>query len=423
MDSPNTRGYRISVVAILTLGMFINAIDRLSLSIAVPTMIKEFGIDTATMGVALSAFFWAYAIGNAPGGNLADKYGSKTVLGWSAFVWSAFSAFTGFAQNVYHVIFARFGVGIGEAGSMPTSMKVIAGNFPSHERATAVAVSTMGIRIGNAVAPILMAYLIVHWGWRAAFIITGLGSMLWVVLWYFHFTDLSEIKAKKAGPKEKITIPWKVILTNRALLGLTAVKFTQDFLQWLFLTWVPGYLVLGRGFSVIAMGFYISLSYAVAAVAQPFVGYISDWLIVKGWSVNRARKTVQVTLQILSSTIIITGFTDSVPIAMFFMVLAISAESICAGQMWTIITEVVPPRLVGSIGGLINGIGAIAGILSPIVTGVVVKVTGSFALALLMGGSSILLAAVVLVFVVPELKILQSLDSKIPQLADDQLKA
>ena len=317
MDTRNTAAYRIGVVALLTFGTFINAVDRASLSVAVPSIIKEFGIDTVTMGIALSAFFWAYALGNAPAGNLSDRFGTKKILGWSAVVWSIFSALTGLAQNVYHIMMARFGVGIGEASSLPTNTKIIAANFPSHERGTAVAVSLTGIRVGNAITPILMAFLIATWGWRAAFVITGLGSLLWCVFWYFGFKDLSDMRAKEAGKKEKVKIPWKFILTNRSLLGLTVVKFTQDFLQWLFLTWVPGYLVIGRGFSIITMGFYMSLAYATAAIAQPAVGWISDVLIKKGWSVNRARKTVQVTLQILSATIIITGYTDLGGVAMF----------------------------------------------------------------------------------------------------------
>jgi len=399
------------VVMLLTTGTFINAVDRASLSIAVPAIIQEFGIDTATMGIALSAFFWAYAMGNAPGGNLADRFGTKTVLGWSAAFWSICSALTGFAHNVPQIMMARFGVGLGEASSLPTNTKIIAANFPNHERGTAVAVSLTGIRVGNAVTPMLMAFLIANWGWRGSFFITGLGSLLWCIVWYFGFRDLSDTQAKESGNKEKIKIPWKIILTSRPLLGLTIVKFTQDFLQWLFLTWVPGYLILGRGFSVITMGFYVSLAYATAAIFQPVVGWISDWLLRRGWSINRARKTVQVTLQVLSATIIFTGYTDNVYIAMFFMVIAISAESICAGHMWTIIAEVVPPKLVGSVGGLINTIGSAAGIMSPIVVGIIVKVTGSFQLALLMGGCSILIAAVVLLFVVPELKLLQ-LDGK-----------
>ena len=417
MDSRNTKKYRIGVVALLTVGTFVNAIDRASLSVAVPSIITEFGIDTVTMGLALSAFFWAYALGNGPAGYLADRFGSKKVLGFSAAFWSICSALTGFANNVTHIILARLGVGFGEAASLPTNTKIIASNFPSHERGTAVAVSLTGIRVGNALTPMLMAFLIATWGWREAFYITGVGSLLWVGAWYFWFRDLSDVKAREAGKKEKIKVPWRIILTNRTLLGLTVVKFTQDFLQWLFLTWVPGYLIMGRGMSVIEMGFYVSIAYAAAAICQPIVGWTSDKLIKCGWNVSRARKTIQVTLQILSATIIITGYSDIIGVAMFFMVLAISAESICAGHMWTIISEVVPPKLVGTVGGMINTIGSAAGILSPIVTGIIVKVTGSFKLAFLMGGGLILMAAVVLLFVVPELKIVEALKSKDEQLA------
>jgi ACS family D-galactonate transporter-like MFS transporter len=133
------------------------------------------------------------------------------------------------------------------------------------------------------------------------------------------------------------------------------------------------------------------------------VGLLSDALIRRGWSVNRARKTVQVGLQLLSSTIIVTGFARDPAIAMAFMVLAVTAESTCAGHIWTIIADVIPSRYLGSVGGLINAVGAIAGIISPILTGRIADVTGSFALALAIGGGMILLAAAFLLFVVPSL--------------------
>jgi ACS family glucarate transporter-like MFS transporter len=415
MDSRNTKAYRLGVVALLTAGTFINAVDRASLSIAVPFIITDFGINTATMGVALSAFFWAYVPGNVVSGNLADRFGSKKVLGWSAAIWSIFSAVTGLAQNVFHIVLARMGVGAGEAAALPTNTKIIASNFPSTERGTAIMVALAGIRVGNAATPILMAFLIANWGWRTAFVVTGLGSLLWCIIWYFGFKDLSDVKAKEDGTKEKVSIPWKIIFTNRALIGLTLVKFTQDYLQYLFFTWVPAYLVMGRGFSVVTMGFYMALAYATAAIAQPLVGWFSDWLIKKGWSINRARKSVQVGLQLLSATIIITGYSDDVGIAMFFLVLAIGAESTCAGHTWALIAEVVPPKLVGTVGGVINALGSSGGALSPIVTGLIVAATGSFTLALTFGGCSILVASLILLFMVPELKPLAELESRVAQ--------
>jgi len=132
----------------------------------------------------------------------------------------------------------------------------------------------------------------------------------------------------------------------------------------------------------------------------------SDWLIRRGWSINRARKTIQVVLQILSSTVIVVGFVDDPMIAVFFLTLSIAAESHAAGHIWVIISEVIPPKLIGSVGGLINAFGSAAGILSPILTGLVVKLTGSFRLALTLGGCSILVASVFTIWVVPRLTVL-----------------
>jgi ACS family glucarate transporter-like MFS transporter len=423
MDPENTRTYRAGVVALLTAGTFINSVDRASLSVAVPFIIEEFKVDTATMGIALSAFFWTYVLGNLPAGYLADRFGPKAVLGWSAAVWSLFSALTGLAHNVVQVVLARLGVGLGEAGAFPCNSKIVASNFPSSERGTAIGIYSAGVRLGMAATPLLMAYLIHQWGWRSAFLITGIGSMSWCAFWYFGFKDLSRTKPSDGARRPVTKIPWKNVLTDRAILGIIMVKCTQDFLQWMFLTWVPAYLVLERGFSIIKMGIYGSLPWIAGFLAQPIIGYFSDWLIKQGWTVNRARKTVQVGLQILSSTIIIVGFVDDVMVAMFFLILSIAAESTAAGHIWVIMAEVIPPKLFGSVSGLVNSAGAIAGIVSPILTGLIVKATGSFQLALAIGGCSILSAAVFILFVVPRLQPLHLGDEPPPAGAVSQTAA
>jgi MFS family permease len=386
MNSQNTKAYRIGVIVLLTAGTFINALDRASLSVAAPFIIKEFHIDTATMGIALSAFFWTYVLCNLPAGNLADRYGPKAVLGWSAAIWSIFSAATGLARNIAHIVLFRLGVGLGEAGMFPSTTKIVASNFPSSERGTAIGTYSSGVRLGMAATPVFMAFLIQRWGWRVAFFVTGIGSLLWCVVWYFGFRDLAEPTSANKGPKRTTSVPWGRVFSSRAIVGIIMVKFTQDFLQWMFLSWVPAYLVLERGFSIIQMGIYGSLPWITAFAAQPLIGYFSDWLIRRGWSVNRARKSVQVALQVISATVMIVGFVDDAMVAVFILTASITAESSAAGMIWAIIAEVIPPSLVGSIGGLINSIGAIAGILSPTLTGIIVKVTGNFQLALIVDG-------------------------------------
>ena len=392
---------------VMAFGNFINAFDRASLSIAVPFIITEFNISTVAMGMALSAFFWAYVPFNPVIGNLADRFGIKKVLGWSAFVWSAFSALTGFAQNVYHIIAMRFGVGLGESAVLPCNAKIAASNYPSKERGFTIGFYLAGIRLGNAVTPLVMVFLIKSWGWRGAFIITGLASLLWCVLWYFSYR---EPKAEKTAHVQKVKSPWRLVLRNRMLVCLTAAKFMQDYVMWLFFTWVPGYLVLGRGFDAVTMAFYMSVSYAVAGFAQPLIGLFSDWLIRRGFALN-SRKILLACLQIIASTIIITGYSSNAAVAMFFMVLAISSESVCSAVTFSIISEITPHRVTGSLGGFINSIGAVGGILAPIVTGVIVKMTGSFQLALTLGGLMMLGAAALVLFGMPKLALQTSLDA------------
>jgi MFS family permease len=407
VDQFASKAYRYRLMFVMAMGNFINAFDRASLSIAVPFIMKEFNVDTVAMGMALSAFFWAYVPFNTVVGNLADRFGIKKVLGWSAFLWSAFSALTGLAQNVYHIIAMRFGVGLGESAVLPCNTKIAASNYPSKERGFTIGVYLAGIRLGNAVTPLVMVFLIKSLGWRSAFVITGLASLLWCVMWYFSY---KETKVEKKAQIQKVKVPWRLVLRNRMLLCLTAAKFFQDYVMWLFFTWVPGYLVLGRGFDAITMAFYMSVSYAVAGFAQPIIGFFSDWLIRKGFALN-SRKILLASLQITASTIIITGFSNHVGIAMFFLVLAISSESVCSAVTFSIISEITPHKVTGSLAGVINSIGAVGGILAPIVTGVIVKVTGSFQLALTLGGIMMLIAAALVLFGMPKLALQTSLDT------------
>ncbi|MDR3565504.1 MAG: MFS transporter [Negativicutes bacterium] len=399
----NTKLYRMWIVFLLTCGTFINAVDRASLSVAAPLIIKELHLDPALMGIALSAFFWPYALLNVPAGTLADRFGSKKVLGWSVAVWSIFSAVTGLARDFYHLLFARIGVGAGEAAAFPVIAKVVAGNFPSEERGTAVGVIWAGVRLGMAVTPMMMAFLIQGWGWQNAFLITGIGSLLWCALWYFGFKDKSEPE-RPAGPVAKVAIPWRQLLTNRATVGLIVTKFFQDYLLYMFLTWVPAYLVMERGFSIIKMGIYASLPWMAAFVAQPIIGWLSDRLLKSGMSVTKGRKAVIIGLQVMAASVMGVGFIDDPMLAVCLLTFSIAAESGAGSLIWAIMTELAPPKLAGSLGGIMNTAGALAGILSPAITGFIVKFTGSFQLALLAGGCMLLIAALSVWLIIPELK-------------------
>jgi ACS family glucarate transporter-like MFS transporter len=228
--------------------------------------------------------------------------------------------------------------------------------------------------------------------------------LLWCAFWYFGYKDVSKQNDAPGAPPAEPPIPWRILLAQRGTIGLVLAKFFQDYLLYLFVTWIPTYLVMSRGFSIMKMGIYASLPWIAGFIAQPLVGYLSDALIKNGLSVTQARKRVQVGLQICAAAVMGVGFIDSPMIAIYLLTFAVAAESGAGGLIWAFVTEVSPKNAVGSVGGIMNAGGALAGIIAPIATGFIVKFTGSFRIALAIGGVSLLLAACSVLFVVPELK-------------------
>jgi ACS family glucarate transporter-like MFS transporter len=389
------------VVFLLFTGTFINALDRASLSTAAPNMMAELGMDPGRMGIALSAFFWSYIVMNIPAGGMADQYGAKRVLGWAAGLWSVCSALTGAATQYLHVVLARIGVGAGEAASFPVNARIVTNSFPPEERGTAVGFYTSGLRVGFALTPILMAGLISLWSWRLAFGVTGIASLLWVVLWYFTY---HETKAEQAATRAVPRIPWKELLGNRTVLGLVLCKFFQDYLFYLFVTWLPAYLILDRGFTLMKMGWYASLPWIAGAIAQPLIGGLSDGLIRRGVSITVSRKTTIIAMQFLAASVVVAGYASDAMTAVWLLTLSVACESASTSILWATCTDVAPPAAAGSLAGIMNTAGAVAGVLAPLVTGFFVKITGSFQQALLIGSCMVVLAAFSMWFIVGELK-------------------
>lgn len=383
------------MVFLLSSGTFINAIDRASLSSAAPLLMKEFHLDETRMGITLSAFFWFYMLANIPAGRLADRYGAKATLGWAAAFWSACSALTGLAGNWFHLILARVGVGLGESASFPANAKVVNNNFPAERRGLAVGCYTAGLRLGFAATPILIASLMARHGWRFAFFVTGLGSLGWVAVW-----SLSYREPARPAVSHGRRIPWRELLRNRTVTGLILCKFFQDYLFYLFVTWLPGYLVLSRGFSILKMGWYASLPWIVGCAAQPLAGWFSDGLIRRGASVTVSRKSVVVVMQLLAALVVAAAYAKDPLMAVWLLTISVACESAATSILWTTCADVAPASGAASLAGTMNAAGALAGILAPALTGWLAKLTGSFHLPLLLGGGMVLLAAGAMLFVV-----------------------
>lgn len=388
------------IILLLASGMFINAFDRGALGVAAPVMLKELHMDPGVMGLALSAFYFSYILCMVPVGRFADKYGAKRALGWAAALWSLASAATGFISGLYGLIGARLAVGAGEAAGNPLSAKVINENFQSAQRATATGFCLSGTKLGMAAVPVVMGFLMTTWNWRAAFMITGTASLLWCAAWYFFYKE----DGGQSAHVPKAAIPWRKLLTNRTVFGLMITKFFLDYLWVLFVSWLPAYLVMERGFSIIKMGLYASIPWVLSFVAQPVMGFFSDWLIKRGVSVTKSRKYTLVGSQLVAALVIAVGFVDDPLLAVILLTINIIGESASAGIMWTILAEVAPRGMGGTVSSAINTVSSIAGVLAPTITGFIYKFTGSFQMALFVAGIGILVSICAILFVVPEIK-------------------
>jgi ACS family glucarate transporter-like MFS transporter len=186
-----------------------------------------------------------------------------------------------------------------------------------------------------------------------------------------------------------------------------AVKFCQDYIYIVFVTWVPSYLVMERHFTILKMGIYAAIPWFVGFFSQPAMGHFSDWLIRNGVSTTKARKYCLVGCQLCGALVVAVGFIDDPMMAVFLLTLNIAAESSAAGITWTILAEVSPSNMGGSVPGAINTIGSLSGIFAPTITGFIFKFTGSFRAALAIAGLGQLLSAAILLFIVPQIKPIQ----------------
>jgi ACS family glucarate transporter-like MFS transporter len=194
------------------------------------------------------------------------------------------------------------------------------------------------------------------------------------------------------------------LLQNRTVVGLVLCKFFQDYLFYLFVTWLPGYLVLSRGFSVLKMGWYASLPWIAGCVAQPLAGWISDRLIRRGMSITLSRKSIVILMHFFAASVVVAGYVRDATAAVWLLTLSVACESAATSILWTACTDVSPRAAAGSLAGIMNTAGALAGIVAPMATGFLAKSSGGFQLPLLVGSCMVLLAAASMLFVVGQLR-------------------
>lgn len=408
------------ILFLLFTGTLINAVDRASLSTANTIIAKDLNLDMTTMGLILSAFGWTYLVCNLPAGWLCDRFGTKKVYGIAAIIWSIASVVTGLAKGLWLLLFSRMLVGAGEAANFPAATKVISENFGKSERGMATGIYLSGLRLGYALTPAIMVGLMLSFGtpeypnWPMAFFITGAVGLVWVLMWMLTFREKKTDKANEENTALESKVTTKDLFKFRNTWAIVFIKFFQDYLYYLFLTWLPGYLITARNLELKEVAFYATLPWIAGMVAQPLVGFLSDNLVKRGYDITRVKKTLLVILQIISLAIIGAALTESAETAALLLIITMAAESASAAVLWSIPSDLAPKGTAGTLGGIMNTAGAMAAIVSPIFTGYIAQNYG-FTAALVVGGSMMAAAALSVIFFLTKIRPMSTKQERIKE--------
>jgi MFS transporter, ACS family, D-galactonate transporter len=381
------------------IGLAINYIDRSAISVALPFMTEDLSLSPAEQGLILSAFSWSYALMQIPAGRLIDRFGERLMFGASVLVWSVFTGLTAFAGSFAVLMGLRLGLGVGEAGAYPSSAKTVSRWFPARERARATSVYDSGARIGSAIATPVIATIIAIWGWRAVFIIALVLGVLWTAGWWALYRHpeasgrvnpaelavINEDRAVATGVKEK-PMPLGQLLRYRTVWAMMLGFFCVNFMVTFFLTWFPSYLVNERGFDLLKLGIFGSIPPIAAIMGSWIGGLTGDYLLARGWSVTRVRKTCLVTGMLLCSVISLAAVAPEAWQALALMSISYAAAAFTIVTIWCLPSDVAPTGTVASLGGTQNFFSNIGSALSPIVIGALYGATGSFQAPLVLAG-------------------------------------
>ncbi len=412
---------RFVVLALLATGTMINYLDRTVLGIAAPVLTKDLGLTAAVMGLVFSAFSWTYAFAQIPGGLFLDRFGARITYFFSVSLWSVFTVLQGFATGLYSLIAYRFGLGFAEAPCFPTNSRVVATWFPQHERARATGVYTVGEYLGLACFSPALIWLIGAYGWRAPFFATGLAGLVFALVWWVKYREPHESRTVNRAELDYIaqggglvppqaaggsSFSWarvRALLRFRQIWGACLGQFGGNSTLVFFLTWFPTYLATERQMGWIKLGFYAVMPFLAAAVGVMFGGWLSDALLQRTGSANIARKLPIIAGLLGASTIILANFVDGDVAVIAILSIAFFAQGM-TGLGWALISDIAPKNLMGLTGGVFNFAANLAGIVTPVVIGLIVGLTGSFHYALAYVGLVALIGAASYIFVLGDVK-------------------
>lgn len=355
------------MISFAFMATLINYLDRQALSVAAPVLIDQFHMSSLTYGRVVSAFMFAYTISNGISGPLIDRLGTRLGYALSIAWWSAASVLHAFTRGPFSLGAFRFLLGIGEAGNWPAAIKVVAEWFPETERALACGVFNSGSSIGAILAPPIVAFIVLNFGWQYAFLGIGALGFIWLALWWPTYHK----PAPGTGPAAAEIAPpsaW-ALLRHRFVWSFIVAKIFFDPAWYFYIFWFPTYLKSARHFNMADIGKYAWLPFFVAGLGNLFGGAVSGLMIRRGLSITMARKSAMTFFVLLMAAAIPAVLAPTAAGSIMWVSIAMTGYTGALANMLAMPADVFPGNAVGSIWGLASMGAGFGGMVFNLITG------------------------------------------------------
>jgi MFS transporter, ACS family, hexuronate transporter len=405
--------YRWTICALLFFATTMNYVDRQVLGLLAPALQTSIGWTEIQYGYIVTAFQAAYALGLLLMGRVMDRIGVRAGYAISMALWSLSAMAHALARTPLGFGIARFALGFGEAGNFPAAIKAVAEWFPKKERALATGIFNSGTNVGAALAPLFVLWIAGRFGWRYAFLSTGLVSFIPIFFWVRMYRrpeeharlSPAELRYIQSDPQEPaMKIAWSRLLPHRQTWAFLIGKFLTDPIWWFFLFWLPKFFATEHGLALTGLGPPLVVIYNAACVGSILGGWLPARFLKAGWSLNRARKSAMLLCALAVVPIIAAPHVRGLWSVVFLISLATAAHQGWSANLFTLVSDTFPQRAVASVVGIGGFGGAVGGMLIATFTGWVLQVSKSYLPMFFIAGSAYLVALVIVHLLAPRLE-------------------
>ncbi|TMN23178.1 MFS transporter [Lentibacillus cibarius] len=394
MGRKKVRRRKVSIsnkILLLLCGLyFIAYVDRVNIATAAPFIEDDLNLSSSQMGFILSAFAYPYCFLQIAGGWAGDKLGPRKMLSVIGIVVAGTTAITGAISGMWTAMLARIGLGVGEGAAFPTATKAMTKWLPREKWGFGQGATHASSRLGNAITPPLIAAIIVSLGWRSSFFIMALISALWVIVWLWYFRDnpknhpkitneeLAALppQADTKEQKEKKVIPWKQL--SKRILPITLIDFCYGWALWVYLTWLPSFLYTAYQIDIQKSAIFTAGILFAGVVGDALGGGLSDKIYKKTSNLKFARKSILITGLAGSFIFLLPAlFIHNLMLIAISLSLAFFFLELCNANLWAIPMDIAPNHS-GTASGMMNTGFGIAGMVSPLLFGFMIDVTGNW---------------------------------------------